>query len=104
MRTLLMPILFIGMVGFGTAHACDDHFGNCEIEDWKYRHAMSFLTIEGVTTCDQGSIRIRMYTSGEFVGIADGYIEGHTFEVISMSVDKKPATLEIKYSIDPGGF
>ena len=103
MRTLLMPILFVGMVGFGTAHACDDHFGTCEVEDWKYSHTMNFLTVEGVTTCDKGRIRIRMYTSGEFVGIANGFVEGHTFEAISMTVDNRPASLEIKYSIETGG-
>ena len=45
------------------ALACDDHIGMCEIEDWNYSYTpmIKALTIDGVTTCDAGEIRLRLY-------------------------------------------
>ena len=30
----------------GSALACDDHVGTCEIEDWRWQNAMGMLSIE----------------------------------------------------------
>ena len=36
------------------------------------------LTVEGVASCDEGRVRLRLYEGedGPFLGVADGYIEG----------------------------
>ena len=99
MRTLLISILLTGLVGFGTANACDDHFGTCEVEDWVYRHEYQVLELDGVTTCSKGIITIRLYENGKFLGVTYGLIDGHAFQAMSIS-ENSPATLEIKYSIN----
>ena len=89
-----------------TALACDDHFGTCEIEDWKhtYTSMMQALTIDGVATCDAGEIRLRLYDGDgdtrKFIGVDTAYIEGHIFKAILLQVEK-PKALAIKYSIKP---
>ena len=92
----------------GVVHACDDHHGACEIEDWRWNIAMgNFLTVEGVTTCDSGLIQIRLYDgegdARKFVGVASGFVNGHVFNAIAENVDTKPQALSIKYSIQPMG-
>ena len=91
----------------GPAIACDDHVGQCEVEDWKYTYTsvMEALQIEGVATCDVGQIRLRLYDgegdSRKFVGVETAYIEGHIFQAIKLQVER-PRALYIQYSIDPG--
>ena len=64
------------------ALACDDHTGTCEIEDWKhtYTSVVQALTIEGVATCNTGTVRIRLYDgegdARKFFGVETTYIEG----------------------------
>lgn len=91
----------------GVAQACDDHHGACEIEDWRsYGVPGGFLMIEGVATCDTGHIRIRLYEGGgdkpKFLGTAEGFIQGHTFEAIGQNI-QPPESVSIKYSIEPMG-
>lgn len=66
-NTLMSAVLAAAMLP-GLALSCDDHHGECEIEDWKYTHNRigEILNIQGVATCDKGRIRIRMYENGEF--------------------------------------
>ena len=96
-----------GLLGAGVAQACDDHHGACEIEDWRwYSAAGSFLMIEGVATCDTGHVRIRLYegegAKPKFLGTAEGFIQGHTFEAIAQNI-QPPESVTIKYSIDSMG-
>ena len=92
------------LVGTGTAIACDDHVGKCEIEDWKATHTgmMEALQIDGVATCDQGKIMLRLYDgegdARKFLGVETAYIEGHIFQAIKLRV-AKPKALSIRYSI-----
>ena len=94
-----------GLLFAGTAQACDDHHGACEIEDWRwYTTAGTFLQIEGVATYDTGHIRIRLY-DGEgdkpkFLGTAEGLVKGHVFDAIGQNIPE-PQSLSIKYSIEP---
>ena len=87
------------------ALACDDHVGTCEIEDWKHTYTgmMEALVIDGVTTCDSGEIRLRLYDgegdAQEFVGVETAYIDGHIFKAMLLQVEK-PKALSIKYSIE----
>ena len=89
----------------GTALACDDHVGECEIEDWShaYTPAMSALTIDGVATCNSGEVRLRLYDGDgkdrEFLAVDTAYIEGHIFKSLTLNVASKPKALSIKYSI-----
>lgn len=89
-----------------SALACDDHVGECEIEDWKHTYTamMEALTIDGVTTCDSGEVRLRLYDGEgedqEFLAVDTAYIEGHIFKTIVLQVEE-PQALSIKYSIDP---
>ena len=85
--------------------ACDDHVGECEIEDWRsIDSGGGMLMIEGSTTCDSGSISIRLYDGAgddqAFLGTANGYIEGHVLSAIAIDIGK-PEMLSIKYSINP---
>ena len=94
-----MGVLF----AVGTAQACDDHHGTCEIEDWRWQSMIGgMLMIDGVTTCDEGRAVLRLYEGddGPFLGVADGYIEGHTFQALATDIPK-PSALTIKYSISP---
>ena len=90
----------------GVALACDDHVGKCEIEDWKHTYTgmMEALVIDGVTTCDAGEIRLRLYDGEgddqEFVGVETAYIDGHIFKAMLLQVEK-PQALSIKYSVNP---
>ncbi len=89
------------------ALACDDHTGTCEIEDWKhtYTSVVQALTIEGVATCNTGTLRIRLYDgegdARKFFGVETTYIEGHIFKGIMLQAEK-PQALSIKYSIQTG--
>ena len=105
MKTVLSAALAL-VAGTATAIACDDHAGRCEIEDWshKYTAPMKMLMIDGVATCDEGEIRLRLYDGeGEgrtFLGVERAFIEGHIFKALVIDV-AKPASLSIKYSIEP---
>ena len=90
----------------GGALACDDHVGKCEIEDWKhgYTAVMQALTIDGVATCNAGTVRLRLYDGAgdarKFVGVETAYIKGHIFKAVVLQA-AKPTALSIKYSIEP---
>ena len=91
----------------GGALACDDHVGKCEIEDWRadYTAVARALTIDGVATCNAGTVRLRLYDgegdSRKFLGVETAYIEGHIFTAIRLGAEK-PRALSIRYSIEPG--
>ena len=80
----------------GAALACDDHAGTCEIEDWKHSYTgmMEALIIDGVTTCDTGQIRLRLYDGdGEarrLLAVETAYIDGHIFKALVMPVETRP--------------
>ncbi len=103
-----MRVFVLAMVAcvmsVGVASACDDHDGECEIEDWRPVDMFGSLQIEGVATCDSGLISIRLYdeASGEskYLGNAAGFIQGHTFSAIATDISE-PESLMIRYSIDP---
>ncbi len=90
----------------GVAVACDDHNGPCKIEDWRsmYHPSLQIVVIEGTTTCDTGRVTLRVYDEARdespFVGIAETFITGHTFQASIMSVGKKPASVSFKANIE----
>ena len=103
MRTLATTIA-IGLLSTGAALACDDHFGTCQIEDWRWYQLGDSMVVDGVTTCDTGQIRFRVYEgqgeSARFLGIDRAYIKGHTFKALVSRIS--PSAPSIKYSIEPG--
>lgn len=101
MRYILFAV-FMALFSIGTAIACDDHIGKCEIEAWRYTHTpmMRMLTIEGSATCNNGSANIRLFQDGKFLGVAKGIIEGHALSAMAMAIYEKPKSLKIKYSIE----
>ena len=102
MRVALLAITAFWLTS-GVAFACDDHTGTCEVEDWRWSGPLGgYLTIEGVTTCDTGRIRLRLYEgeNGKFLGVANSRIRGHSFEAIATDV-KAAEAVAIKYSIEP---
>ena len=103
MRSAFLALAIIPL-WLGPALACDDHVGTCEIEDWRWQNAMGMLTIEASTTCNSGMAHIRLYedsgTEARFLGIAQGFIQGHVLSAFATDIDK-PKSLSIKYSIDP---
>ena len=99
----LMLILTAALFGVGVANACDDHHGQCEVEDWRwYSVSGGMVMLEGVTTCNAGQVILRLYQGegGAFLGVADGFIEGHAFQAMATNLDT-PSTVAIKYSIKP---
>lgn len=91
-----------GLFWANAAGACDDHHGVCEIEDWRWTGMGGVLIVEGVATCDEGRVRLRLYEGegGAFLGVADGFIEGHTFQALATDI-QNPSAVAIKYSIEP---
>ena len=104
MRSALLALAILPLC-LGSALACDDHIGTCEIEDWRWYTTGHYLTVEGSVTCDSGFARIRVYEASgaeqQFLGVAEGVIEGHALTAIATNIEQ-PQTLSIKYSIDPG--
>ena len=97
MKTLTIALAALLLASM--AAACDDHHGECEIEDWRAINMMSSLMIEGVATCDSGMVSIRVYDGNSYVGNATGFIKGHAFTALTPNVEASgPFTL--KYSID----
>ena len=103
MRLAWMALAIVPM-SLGSALACDDHIGTCEIEDWRWYELLDDVVIEGSATCDSGRAQIRLYgeSGGEtrFLGVARGYIKGHALRA-SVSNVAEPQSLSIKYSINP---
>lgn len=102
MRKILLAALALSLAP-ASALACDDHFGACEVEDWRwYASPGGYLSVDGVATCNSGFIQIRLYEGegGRFLGVATGLVQGHTFDAIATNV-QSTRDLAIKYSIDP---
>ena len=103
MRWALLAFAMVGLCA-GSALACDDHVGACEIEAWRWYSTGHFLTVEGSATCDSGFARIRLYEGSgdeeQFLGVAEGLIEGHALTAIASNIER-PQSVSIKYSIDP---
>ena len=103
----LIALAVAAALASGGALACDDHIGKCEIEDWTYGYTavLQALTIDGVATCNAGTVRLQLYDgegdARKFVGVETAYIKGHIFKAIKLKVEK-PRALSIKYSIEPG--
>ena len=94
----LLSGLAVGAVGPAQAD-------ECSIEDWRFRHSAGrTLWIEGATTCEKGRIRIRAYDNSgdalDFIGVAEGVVEGYIFEAYINDVSEKPESVDIKYSIE----
>lgn len=73
----------------------------CKVEDWKWSTPLAgALKIEGVATCEEGEIILRLYEGkgGKFLGVDKAYIEGFAFTSISTGIPK-PSALAIKYVI-----
>ena len=103
--TLLASILATSLAAAGgsnVARACDDHYGECEIEAWTWNTTGQYLIIDGVSTCDKGRIYLRMYDgNGGFIGVERTRIKAHTFRAIYSSLKASPSDVSIKYSIEP---
>ena len=59
----IIAALVAGLIASGTVVACDDHHGECTIEDWRWNavSGAGFIMIDGVTTCDKGVAALRLY-------------------------------------------
>ena len=103
MRSVLLAAAAVPLC-VGSALACDDHVGTCEIEDWRWQNTMGMLSIEASTTCNSGLAHIRLYDDGgaepRFLGVAQGFIQGHALTALATDIDR-PKSLSIRYSIDP---
>lgn len=93
----LILILIAGLLYPAVAHASD----GCKVEDWKWSTPLStMLVIEGVTTCEAGSIILRLYEGegGAFIGVERAFIRGYTFKALRTATNK-PKALFVKYVI-----
>ena len=89
-----------------SGHTCDDHRGECQIEDWRW-NAMpgtGIVMLDGVATCNAGEIALRLYEGegGKFLGATTAYIDKHIFQALLNGI-QSPGDIAIKYSIEPGG-
>ena len=101
-RAGCLAVALAAVVFLGVAMACDDHVGKCELEAWRaMRPAAGMLPIDGSATCAEGSINIRLYDDGKFIGTASGIIQGHALTAFSQNIQVAPKALTIKYSIVP---
>ena len=102
----LTAALCAGLIAAGTAGACDDHHGECSIEDWRWNAVpgTDFVMLDGVATCDKGKVALRLYEGegGKFLGTDTAYIEQHIFQAMLQGI-QSPPDIAIKYSIEPGG-
>ena len=82
-----------------SAQSHDGDTGSCSIESWVWNQRSGILTIEGVTTCAEGWLHLRLYTpDGQYLGNDVAIIEGHAFT--AMKVLSVPGNrLEIRYSV-----
>ncbi len=96
----LTVVLATVLLGVATALACDDHVGKCDLEAWRASASSMGVSIDGSATCDKGSATIRLYDGDKFLGVANGFIEGHALQAVAMDVPTY-ANLKIKYSIRP---
>ena len=73
MRIFLFALLGV-LFSAAVAVACDDHHGKCTLEAWRSSHIASLgaVKIEGSATCNEGSVIIRLYDEGMFLGVAEG--------------------------------
>ena len=105
MRRMGILAMLVLLFGFGVALA-DDDSGMCSVEDWRYTHTpgLRMVTIEGTTTCKEGRISIRAYDtsdgSSKFMGVDDSHVNGFIFEAHITAIYEKPASMDIKYSIE----
>ena len=99
-------VVVVAILAMGTAGACDDHHGECTIEDWRWSAiaVMDAVMLDGVATCDEGRIALRLYEGegGKFLGADTAFIKQHIFQAAIQGI-QKPSDIAIKYSIEPGG-
>ena len=105
-RFLVVFATIIFFVWTGLAEACHDHGGQCQVKEWRSIHNNLYehLIIEGMTTCEMGSVGVRVYdTSGDeqkFLGAGSTMFMGHTFRVRVLDFPQQPASLSVKFHID----
>ena len=80
----------------------------CKVEDWRLVSLIAGMaTIEGVTTCTEGAMQLRLYDgtgdARRFLGASTTFIEGHVFQAILADI-AKPASPTIEYAITEGGW
>lgn len=108
MKLLTITVMLMaGLLNAVPSIACDDHVGKCELEDWRWQESIgNMLQIEGVATCDDGMISIRIYEKeGEdetFLGTTTGFINDHVVTAMASNVRyKNPDAIMIRYAIQP---
>lgn len=105
-HSLFVLAVSMAFVWPGLAKACDDKGEKCQVEEWRSAHneILEILVIEGVSTCDKGRIRIRVYDTSEdkpkFIGTSAGRIRNHTFRENITEFPKKPASMSIKFNVE----
>lgn len=86
----LTTALCASVLVMGTAGACDDHHGECTIEDWRWNSVpgTDFVMLDGVATCDKGKAALRLYEGegGKFLGSDTAYIEQHIFQAMVQGI------------------
>ena len=103
-RAVVSYMTALGLTAAGAAFACDDHYGTCTIEDWRWENSsIGAIFLDGVATCNEGAITLRLYDGegGEYLGSTTGYINHHVFEAFVDNAYASNNTLSIKYGIEP---
>lgn len=109
MRKILIVALALLALGLSQA-AADPRLEKtdqtpCRIEDWRWSHSavVKALTIEGAASCTSGHVIMRVYSRTDegdvYLGNANAFIDGYAFTAIVTSVEEKPESLSVRYTI-----
>lgn len=108
MKLLTITVMLMaGLLNAVPSIACDDHVGKCELEDWRWQEPFAgMMAIEGVATCNQGTISIRIYEKKDedetFLGTTTGFINGHVVSAMAQDIEYiDPDAIVIRYAIHP---
>lgn len=54
----------------------------CKIDQWRvkpYEYDPDYYLVEGLATCETGSMTLRLYREGQWIGNAGVYVENYAF-------------------------
>ena len=107
MKRYVFFALAASLILAGAARAHDTSPGACQVEDWRWWHtkALRVMGIEGVATCDAGTVNLRAYDQRDgkriFLGVGSTFIEGRIFNTTILAVDPRPADPVVEFTVMP---
>lgn len=107
MKRVVFCALAASLILAGGAVAHDTSPGACKVEEWRWWHtkALRVMGIEGVTTCDTGTVNLRAYDQKDggriFLGVGSTFIEGRIFKTTILAVEPRPSDPVVEFTVIP---